>query len=231
MKVVGLMPLYDEKLKSYWMLPAYMKMIEEFGAIPLMLPLTTNKEILEHFLSSCDGFLLTGGQDVNPKLYGEKRLSECGVACDERDEMDEYILKRCMELDKPLLGICRGVQLMNACCGGSLFQDLPSQFKSEVCHQMTPPYDRVVHKVSIEQNSPLFKILEQGEIGVNSYHHQAIKSLSPLFKEMARSEDGLIEAIFMEGKKFIIGVQWHPELSYQNDENSKKLIGSFVKSL
>ena len=96
---------------------------------------------------------------------------------------------------------------------------------------MTPPYDRVVHKVSIDENSLLFEILKKSEIGVNSYHHQDIKSLSPLFKAMATSEDGLVEAIYMEGKKFIVGVQWHPELSFNTDENSKRLISSFVNSL
>ena len=110
----------------------------------------------------------------------------------------------------------------------TLYQDLLTQHLSPIEHHMTAPYDRAVHKVSAIQDTPLHSILKTPEIGVNSYHHQAIKDLSPYLKPMAVAKDGLIEEIYMPDKQFICAVQWHPELSYQIDSNSKILFKTFV---
>ncbi|MDO5151569.1 MAG: gamma-glutamyl-gamma-aminobutyrate hydrolase family protein [Oscillospiraceae bacterium] len=226
------MPLYDDEKESYWMLPGYIKMLEKEGAIPVMLPLTSDTEELDYFLEICGGFLLTGGQDVSPVVYNAVREPWCGACCQVRDEMEHYILTKAVELDKSVLGICRGLQFINVCYGGTLYQDLEKEYAEHtVNHQMKPPYDRVVHRVSFEKGTPLFDIMEKEQIGVNSYHHQAIKKLSPEFKVTAFSEDGLIEGIYMPCRKFVIGVQWHPEFSYQSDENSRGLIKAFVKSV
>jgi len=230
-KIIGVTPLYDSEKNSYWMLPAYMKMLEEAGAIPLMLPLTCNFAELNSIFKICGGFLLTGGQDVSPSLYGEEKSSACGEVNLERDAMDSYILKIAVEKDKPVLGICRGIQLMNAAFGGTLYQDLPSEYGGKVEHHMLPPYNRVAHSVNILRDGALYKILNVEKIGVNSYHHQAIKKLSPAFKAAAVSEDGLVEGIAMENKRFVLGVQWHPEFSYPTDENSRKIIRAFVETV
>ena len=230
-KVIGVMPLYDDEKESYWMLPGYMKMLEAEGAIPLMLPLTANAEELDYFLALCGGFLLTGGHDVSPSVYHAGREPWCGPCCESRDEMERYILSRAVEQDRSVLGICRGIQFMNACCGGTLYQDLETEHASPIDHHMAPPYDRTAHWVTVQKGTPLFDILGKEQIGVNSYHHQAIKTLSPAFQAMAISEDGLIEGIYMPDHKFIMGVQWHPEFSYQVDENSRKLIRAFVLSI
>lgn len=123
--VIGVMPLLDEERDSYWMLPGYMKGLEEQGAIPLMPPLTGNADMLDYFLESCDGFILTGGQDVSPALYGQESSERCGIVSGLRDRMDAYILRGAVQRDKAVLGICRGHQLMNAVFGGTLYQDLP----------------------------------------------------------------------------------------------------------
>ncbi len=121
MKIIGCMPLFDDNKNSYWMLPRYMKMLEEHGAVPIMLPLTDNKEELDCLLDMCDGFLLTGGQDVSPELYGEIPKTTCGMPCTLRDNMEVYLLKAAVDKDKSVLGICRGIQIINACLGGTLY--------------------------------------------------------------------------------------------------------------
>ena len=230
-KVIGIMPLYDDEKESYWMLPGYMKMLEAENAIPMMLPLTTNKTELDYFLEICGGFLLTGGHDVSPYVYHAVKESYCGACCESRDEMERYILNKAVDNDRAVLGICRGIQFMNACYGGSLYQDLATEHTSDIEHHMKPPYDRVAHQVTIKKDTLLYNILGEEQMGVNSYHHQAIKKLSPYFQAMAFSEDGLIEGIFMPNKRFIVGVQWHPEFSYEVDVNNRKLINAFVASV
>lgn len=225
------MPLYDDEKESYWMLPGYMKMLEAEGAIPIMLPLTSETEELDYFLDICGGFLLTGGHDVSPSVYHTEKKSWCGPCCDLRDEMEQYILNRAVEQDKSVLGICRGIQLMNSCFGGTLYQDLATEHSSCIDHHMKPPYDRVAHQVILQKGTLLYNLLGMEQIGVNSYHHQAIKELSSDFQAMAFSEDGLIESIYMPSHKFVVGVQWHPEFFYKVDENSRKLINAFVISV
>lgn len=226
--VIGVMPLYDDEKKSYWMLPGYIKALEKCGAIPIILPLTSDKEELNYFINICDGFLLTGGHDVNPKVYGEVAREKCGVICTDRDEMEAIILEESVKNDKRILGICRGIQFMNAYYGGSLYQDLDTEFKSDLEHHMNPPYDVPIHKVKIIKDTPLSKIINNEIYAVNSYHHQGIKDLSPDFRAMAIAEDGLIEGIYMPNKSFVLGIQWHPEFAYLVDENSLKIFKAFV---
>ena len=229
--VIGVIPLYDVEKESILMLPGYIKILERCGAIPIILPLTDNKDELDYFNKLCDGFLLTGGHDVNPKIYGEDKHEKCGDVCDIRDSMEGIVLKAAVDNNKSVFGICRGIQFMNAFYGGSLYQDLESEYdKMTAEHHMSPPYDRPIHKVKVYKDTPLYDAINLEEYEVNSYHHQAVKYLSPHFKVMAESEDGLIEGIYMPDKKFVLGVQWHPEFIYLKDEASVKLIQAFVDS-
>ena len=159
----------------------------------------------------CDGFIFTGGQDVEPKLYSERKISACGECSPERDAMEVLLLDHIIELDKPILGICRGIQLINAALSGTLWQDIPSQFSDMVPHCQKPPYDVSIHEVSIEHSSPLYDLLKTDTIPVNSYHHQGIHELSSALLPMAKAADGLIEAVYAPNKKFLWAVQWHPE--------------------
>ena len=228
--VIGICPLYDDEKKSVWMLPQYQTMLEKEGACPFIFPYCEDPKVLEQLLQMCDGILLTGGQDVDPVLYQADKSSKCGEINHIRDNMDLYLLKRSIELDKSVLGICRGVQLMNVYYGGTLYQDLPSEHQSNTEHHMQAPYDRGVHEVSISDKSLLETILGKDKIQVNSYHHQAIKALGTELKIAAISEDNLIEAVFSDKHKFMLGVQWHPEFLYDVDENSKRIVKAFVQS-
>ena len=227
--MIGLIPLMDEEKESYWMLPGYMKALEQAGAIPVMLPLCTDKNDLGQLMEHIDGILFTGGHDVNPALYGEERISECGIVCGERDKMESILFQMGLEKDIPMFGICRGIQFINAMCGGSLYQDLPLQRPTATEHHQTPPYDIPVHRVDISQGTPLYKLLKVKELQVNSYHHQAIRVLGDGLEVMAVSEDGLVEAVYMPAKKFVWAVQWHPEFNFMVDENSRAIMKLFVE--
>lgn len=229
-KRIGIIPLYDDEKRSYWMLPGYMKVLEKAGALPIMLPLTTDTAELEEAYGLCDGILFTGGHDVDPGEYGEMAKKTCGISCPERDFMEGYLLDRCIADDKPFLGICRGIQFINAHLGGSLYQDLPTEYDCKVEHHMAPPYDEVAHKVTVLENTLLADLIGAGEHGVNSYHHQAVKVLAKKAIVMATSEDGLVEAIAVDGTTFGVGIQWHPEFSYEVNEESNKLVRAFVNA-
>ena len=228
--VIGVVPLIDYNKNSYWMLPGYFGGITEAGGLPVMLPLTDDIGTIGQLASMCDGLLFTGGQDVDPKLYSTRKIGACGECSPERDIMEEMLLKRAMELDKPVLGICRGIQFINAALGGTLWQDIPSQFSDTITHCQKPPYDVPIHEVSIEYSSSLYSLLKTDTLPVNSYHHQGIRELSPALLPMAKAPDGLIEAVYAPKQKFLRAVQWHPEFSYLKDENSRLIFREFVRN-
>lgn len=228
--VIGVMPLLDSKRESYWMLPGYMQGVERAGGIPVMLPLTEDEEDIDFIAEKFDGFLLTGGQDVSPELYGEERLDLCGECSSLRDGMEKRLFTDAVEEDKPVLGICRGIQFINAVLGGTLYQDLTAQKPSDTEHCQKPPYDRPVHRVDIKCGTPLYELIGKQSLYVNSYHHQAVKELAPRLRAMAYSSDGLTEAVYMPDKSFVWAVQWHPEFSYKTDEDSRKIFSALVKA-
>ncbi len=227
--IIGVMPLWDDDKESMWMLPGYFEGIRQEGGIPIMLPLSSDVQEIDQLMTMCDGILFTGGHDVSPSLYGETPLS-CVSCCDVRDKMEMIVLKKVIADNKPALGICRGIQFINAALGGTLYQDLPTQFSSETEHHQTPPYDIPVHAVEIIRDTPLHQCLKKDNMRVNSYHHQAVKKTAPVLKPMAIAEDGLVEGLYMPDHRFLWAIQWHPEFSYANDDNSKRIFGAFVQA-
>ncbi len=230
-KIVAVVPLWDDEKESIWMLPGYMNGIKEAGAIPVILPLSSSAEDVLEVFEMCDGLLMTGGHDVSPSLYGQQRQINCGISCDERDLLEKALYEKALEQDKPVLGICRGIQLINVLQGGTLYQDLSSEYDSSIEHHMEPPYTKVAHKVNIAKQTPLYELLLTEQMGVNSYHHQAVKDLGSDLEVMAVSEDGLVEAIRHIGKKFVWAFQWHPEFDFEVNPNSKKIFDAFIKAL
>ena len=264
--IIGVMPLWDDEKKSLWMLPGYLDGIAKEGGIPVIFPFSDKDDDLKQLMSMCDGFLFTGGHDVQPSLYGEepigelleRKLLDC---CEKRDRMELIVLREAMKEKKPILGICRGLQFINAALGGSLYQDLPLQHPSDVVHHQPAPYNVPSHEVKLTEGSPLYTCLADGVMGqagiqaglrqgsaqsvqafgqaglqncrlaVNSCHHQAIKDLAPGLKPMAVSDDGLVEAFYLPDYPFLWAVQWHPEFCAYTDENSQKIFRAFVNSM
>ena len=228
--VIGLVPLVDDEKESLWMLPGYMEGIWQAGGLSLMLPLVTGEADLSRLFDRVDGLLLTGGHDVSPALYGETAQPACGAVSPERDAMESVLLRLAIERDRPVLGICRGLQFLNAALGGTLWQDLPTLRPSPVNHHQAPPYDRPAHGVRVMEGTPLSLAVGAGDLAVNSYHHQGVRDLSPRLSPMAVSEDGLIEALFLPERRFVWGVQWHPEFSFRADPASRAIFRAFVSA-
>ena len=228
--IIGIVPLVDLQRESYWMLPGYMKGIELAGGFPVMFPLTSEDEDILQMIRLCDGILFTGGQDVEPQVYGEEKTEACGECRPERDRMEIMLFKELLKDDKPVLGICRGIQLFNACLGGTLYQDLPSQHASQVCHRQFPPYDEPVHEVILQKHTPLQELLEKSVMQVNSYHHQAVDRVADGMIVSAAAPDGIIEAIERPASRFMLGVQWHPETSYFKDIFSRRIFEAFMNA-
>ena len=228
--IIGITPLFDEERDSIWMLPGYLDGITRAGGIPVILPMAKNREDILRFAVELDGFLFSGGQDVAPSIYGEEPLAFCGKPCPDKDRLELLLLREVIGLDKPALGVCRGLQFFNAALGGTLYQDLPQQLKlnSLLNHHQSPPYDQPAHAVSILPDTLLRAATRCEKIQVNSYHHQAVKSLAAALKPAAIAPDGLIEAAFHPGKRFLMGVQWHPEYMYRTDKASADLFTEFV---
>lgn len=226
--LIGVTPLVDKGRDSYWMLPGYFHALEQAGVAPVMLPLTADESALGRLVDTLDGFLIAGGQDVSPSVYGEEQMPVCAETCPERDAMETALLRLLWEADKPVFGICRGLQILNAYLGGTLYQDLVTEHPSDTNHRMAAPYDRAAHTVALMKDAPLFALLQTETVGVNSCHHQAIKTLASCLKPMAIAPDGLIEAVYAPKKRFVRAVQWHPEFFYRVDENSRKLFAAFV---
>jgi len=229
--MIGVIPLWDEKKNSIWMVPAYMQGLEEAGAVPVILNLTVSETVLKQYACFFDGFLFTGGHDVHPKFYGQEKADYCGEICETRDLMEAYIFREAvLNQNKPALGICRGIQLINVLLGGSLYQDIPTELPGKVSHRQEPPYDVPIHSVRLIPESPLCKLAGKECLEVNSCHHQGINRIAKGLEVMASSDDGLAEAVYMPDRSFVWAVQWHPECSLK-DEVSRKIFSSFVRSV
>jgi putative glutamine amidotransferase len=229
--IIGVLPLYDKAKESIWMLPGYLDRIKNAGGIPIILPYGATKEELEKLNKGIDGYLFTGGNDVNPEFYKAKRKHECGPIDSLRDNSEKILYQIAKRDDKPILGICRGIQQINVLEGGSLYQDLPTDHPSKVIHHLEYPYDRKSHSVYVFSNSPLGELIKTDSLEVNSLHHQALRRIASSLRSMAVSEDGLVEAIYHPKMKFMWAVQWHPEYMLENENASKKIFKAFIDSI
>lgn len=211
MCLIGITPCRNIENNKLLLNRDYPDALRRAGALPLILPWETDAKRLSALLSRLDGLLLSGGEDVSPELYGEQRLAVCGEPDAERDAMETALCRLALEKNMPVLAICRGIQVMNTVLGGTLYQDIASQYGNALEH---PVYDRPyeqVHGVTVLPGTKLSGIIGTAQIRVNSRHHQAIKIPGNGLTVCARAEDGLIEGVEIPGQRFAVGVQWHPE--------------------
>ena len=207
----------------------YPRAIADAGGIPVILPLINNIDILLAQLSVCDGLLLPGGIDVNPLSYKELPSPLLGNCNDLVDWYHINLTQKALELNMPILGICRGCQVLNVSCGGTLHQDTSYATDSPILNKQESHLSEKCHPVYIEENSIIHEIFGDSYI-VNSAHHQAVKDIAPNFKKTAISPDGIIEAIEMITKPFVVGIQWHPEMMAANDSTTLDLFKKFIYS-
>lgn len=199
--------------------PGYYESIVKAGGIPFVIPPFSDDNILLSLLDRLDGLLLSGGADINPLYLGEEPIKELHGINPHRDRQELLLVRLAANRQIPMLGICRGIQVMNAAFGGTLYQDIHSQ-REESCLKHSQDLERnyASHSIKIKPDSTLYKILGTDTLPVNSFHHQAVKEPAAGFRVVARAADGVVEAIESAEFKSMIGVQWHPECFVQNGD-------------
>ncbi|MGV3487506.1 MAG: gamma-glutamyl-gamma-aminobutyrate hydrolase family protein [Tuberibacillus sp.] len=211
---------------------AYVKAVEKSGGIPVILPNITSEEGIEKLAATIDGLLVTGGGDIDPTLFNEEPLPGLGEITPERDAFELSIIPKMLEARKPILGICRGIQILAIAAGGDMYQDVYSQNSDRplLQHQQHAPRSHGSHFVTVENNSLLHQIMGEERFKVNSFHHQTVRRPGNGFRVTAVASDGLVEAIECIDHPFAVGVQWHPEcLLETNDAYSMKLFAAFIR--
>lgn len=217
-------------LPMYIMNQTYVREIERRGALPVLIPLNMSDATLEGTFSRLDGLFLPGGEDMDPATYGEDRHELLGPVDKERDRTELLLTRLALAAGMPVFGVCRGVQVINVACGGALYQDLHDQRPDLEKHDYYPPKFqrfRISHEIQIEADSRLAQALGMVH-EINSMHHQGIKRLGATLRVVAKSPDGLVEAVECPALPFVLGVQWHPEELAKTDQHSSDLFGQFV---
>lgn len=217
--VIGIAPsVSGGKIK---MSTAYAKAVFRAGGIPFFLPYTDDEKLLDGF-TSLDGFLYAGGVDVDPARYGESVLNDTVEIDPVRDAFEFALWERIYPTGKPIFGICRGIQSINVALGGSLYQDIPG-------HHQTEPGAEVTQHATVAHGSRLAEILGAESVMVNSFHHQAVKRPADSLAVVARADDGTVEGLeTRETGRYLVAVQWHPELLAETRPEAAALFGAFV---
>lgn len=222
--VIGISANYYETENEYALRKTYVQMIEEAGGIPVILPPGRNEEVGAAHLRLCSGLVLSGGGDLDPFYWGELPGPHNGEINPLRDTFEIELARQALTQDIPVLGICRGCQVLNVAAGGSLIQHLDSPGLS---HQQKAPRNYPIHAILIERNSLLMGIVGQEQIRVNSFHHQAIRKPGTGLWVTACAPDGTVEAVESRQNRFALGVQWHPECL--EDRYSALLFTALIK--
>ncbi|MGE5225024.1 MAG: gamma-glutamyl-gamma-aminobutyrate hydrolase family protein [Omnitrophica WOR_2 bacterium] len=192
---------------------SYIRSVVDAGGIPVILPLGLTAQDIRKIVARVDGILFTGGGDIHPRFYHAAENPLITDINEQRDQEELQIFEAAIQDGKPFLGICRGIQLVNVAAGGSLYADVETELPGALrhdCHQ-EPSRGYLAHEVTVVENSRLAEILGNTRVKVNSLHHQAVRDVAPVFKPVAHTSDGLVEAVEMQDYPYGLAVQWHPE--------------------
>jgi putative glutamine amidotransferase len=200
------------------------------GGIPYYLPFTTDEELIAQYVEQLDGLLLTGGWDIDPQWFGEDPLPELGDIAPERDAAEMALTRAFLQAGKPILGICRGHQVLAVALGCTLYQDLKTQNKEANNHFPKMPRNHPMHAIQVEKDSLLYQVLGSDQIRVNSMHHQAVRDYPSDVLITARAQDQIVEALESSKYPNVLGVQWHPECMFREHDHAQKIFNWLVEA-
>jgi putative glutamine amidotransferase len=211
---------------------AYLHAVQQAGGIPLLLPPQLTEASWQALSSHMDALILTGGGDVEPARYGAAADPATTDVSPARDALELALTRRALEEQRPILAICRGIQVLNVALGGTLAQDLAGAGTDGIAHAQKEPRDQPTHPVRIAvEGTRLGRIVGAAELAVNSFHHQAIARVGHRLREVAWAPDGVVEAVeLVETARFVIGVQWHPEELVERDAAARALFAAVVET-
>ncbi len=233
--IIGITSAYEEEkeLKHYHRTTVcidYAESIVKAGGIPLIIPVLSDREVIKSQLELVDGLLMSGGADINPRYYNQDFLEGMKLVSPERDRHEWIILEEFLPTNKPILGVCRGMQMINIFNGGTLHQDIKNMTENTLKHIQDYLPELEVHKVNIKKNSVLNNLFGE-ELVTNSFHHQALDKIGEGLKVVATTKDGIVEAIESKEDRFLLGVQWHPEMmTARGSKSMLKIFEKFVES-
>ena len=225
--LIGIFADVDDDRMSGIKFP-YVSAIENSGGVPVLIPYVEKDETMDALLSLCHGFLFSGGLDIDPIHYGEERKSTCGEVRKYRDDLELRAFKKVFASQKPILGICRGAQVINIALGGTLYQDIPTEIPSELSHRQTAPQFSPSHSVRVLADTPLGALTQKERMIANSFHHQAVKGLGEGLVPMAYADDGVVEAFYMPSHPYLRAYQWHPERLRATDADNQRIFEDFA---
>ncbi|QGM31555.1 gamma-glutamyl-gamma-aminobutyrate hydrolase family protein [Bacillus sp. N3536] len=217
--------------KSYYLSSVYSDTVLQAGGVPLLIPLIPDKD-MNQLCQQIDGLIITGGEDIDPAYYGELPHPTLQRITPQLDEMEFALVQKILELDKPYIGTCRGLHMLNVVMGGSLHQSIHDQREEySFLHRQNAIRTHRSHPVKLDKKSKVFQIFQEEEFKVNSFHHQGVNRVGEGLKVAATAPDGIVEAVESENHTFIYGFQWHPEeFALIGDEPSKKLFAKFIEA-
>ena len=214
---------------TFYLRRYYSEAVEAAGGVPIHIPLIPNHEYLSALVERLDGLVLSGSNsDLDPALYGEEPHPNLGPVFPERDQTDLILLELAEAKAMPVLAICFGMQSLNVSRGGTLIQDIESQIPNPIKHEQGQVYSRPSHSVKLEADSLLAQLASGDSVRVNSSHHQAVASVGGNLRVIGSAPDGIVEAVIdLRPDRFVLGVQWHPEIAWQQDQLSQAIFGKF----
>lgn len=207
----------------------YAQAIYSGGGIPIYLPVINDPTLIAIWVTLCDGLLVPGGKDIHPLAYDEDPLPLLKETIPAVDAFQIHVIKKAYELNKPILAICRGHQILNVALGGTLFQDISYATMRPIQHEQTTQLHEVTHKLTISPHTMLHELFGP-QLLVNSAHHQALHEISPHFIVAAKASDDIIEAIEYPHHPFMVGVQWHPETMLRGPHSMLPLFKAFINA-